>query len=513
MKLASIFTDHMVLQADKPIKIFGTGAGNLMIDFLNSKIDTVVTEQEWCVTLPAKPYGGPYEMHIYLDGEDVFLKDIYVGEVWLACGQSNMTMPLFKTEYGLEDAEHAYNEKIRLFTVPRRTKKEVPICGWQDEAVRGEDTTWQICTEESALHFSAIGYYVAKQLQTELQVAVGVISCNWGGIPIETMIDRAYFDRSDYLKPALEQYHKMLDALDEPAYEKAYAAAVKEREAYYQSIGHHEIEKIRKKGVRACIGGPDQPEPELPNGPYLPNQPGCLYDAMLSRIAPFAAQGVLWYQGESNHCDGYLEKYLIFMQCVRDAFENPDLHFCAAELASYGYCNDPGAARQNAENRYITENNMALTREQQQKATEVGYHNYLATNMELGAFNDIHPIHKKMLARRMTWKILKHVYGFDILADHPVMDHVTFEQNKVYVHLRNAQGLYSKYLWAVKMYIADESHELKRAQIEISGDTLILSSVAVEHPVCVRYAFDSYYQSYHIYNEAGLPLAPFRADL
>ncbi len=512
MRLASVFTDHMVLQAGKPIKIFGQGAGTLLVQFLNMKKEYTITEEEWCVSFPEAAYGGPYEMHFNLNGQEVVLRDVHVGEVWLACGQSNMELPLFRTEYALEEAAHSENDQIRFFTVPRRTRKDVPIYGWHAEKATGEDKPWQVCNEESALHFSAIGYYVAKELQQKLGVTIGVISCNWGGTPIETYIKREYFETSECLRPELEKYQKMLAELDWDAYEEAYRQSMLALENYCRSIDYDEVEEVREKGVRACIGEPKGTVPQMPDGPYTSKTAGCLYDSMISRIAPFGVQGVLWYQGESNHCDYYLDKYLVFMQCMRDTFENQDLHFCAAELAGYGYCNDPGSLRQNADNRFIYGNNIALTREQQQRATEVGRNNYLATCMELGDYSDIHPIQKKPLAHRMTLKLLKYVYGFDIYADHPTFRSVEFKEGKAYIQLDHADGLYSRVLWAVKMYVADESHELKRAQIKIEDDMLILSCPAVPNPTVVHYAFDSYYLGYHIYNKAGLPLAPFRTD-
>ena len=512
MKLASVFTDHMVLQAGKPIKIFGQGAGKLLVQFLNIKKEYIITQEDWCVSFPEATYGGPYEMYFKLNGEEVVLKDVHVGEVWLACGQSNMELPLFRTEYGLEEAAHAENGQIRFFTVPRRTMKEVPIFGWHAEKVNGEDKPWQVCNEESALHFSAVGYYVAKELQQKLGVVIGVISCNWGGTPIETYIKREYFESSDCLKTELEKYQDMLAELDWDAYEEDYRRSASALEEYCKSIDYDEVEEVREKGVRACTGEPKGTVPELPEGPYMSKAAGCLYDAMISRIAPYSAQGVLWYQGESNHCDGYMDKYLVFMQCMRDTFENQDLHFCAAELAGYGYCNDPGSPRQSADNRFISENNIALTREQQQRATEVGKNNYLATCMELGDFCDIHPIQKKLLAHRMTLKVLKYVYGFDIYADHPTFQSAEFKDGKVFIKFHHGEGLYSRKLWAVKMYVADESHELKRAQLQIEDDMLIVSCPVVPDPKVVHYAFDSYYLGCHIYNKAGLPLAPFRTE-
>ncbi len=512
MKLASIFTDHMVLQADKPIRVFGQGAGTVSVEFLDQQVTKEVTGEEWCITLPAASYGGPYEMKIVLNAEEIVLQDVYLGEVWLAMGQSNMEMPLFRTEYGLETAKHSANDKFRLFTIARRTERNTPMCVWAAVKDEIEDTPWKLCCEESVLKFSAIGYYVAQELQEKLGVAVGVINCSWGGMPIETFIRRDYFTQCEVLRPELEKYQAMLDKLDWAAYQEAFQKELAERQRFFDAITFDEVEEVREKGPQPCIGYPAESMPQAAEGPFVPSNPGCLYDSMVSRIVPFGVRGVLWYQGESNQCDGYLDKYLTFMKSMREIFENDELHFCAAELAAYGYCGD-AYTRQNADNRFVTTDNIALKREQQQKATELAPNNYLATSMELGQYNDIHPIHKKSLAHRMALKLLKHTYHQPIIADQPIYDYAEFKDGKAYVHLKHAEGLYCRYLWAVKMYVADERHELKRAQIQIEGDTLALTCSAVPNPTIVRYGFDSYYHGYHIYNKAGLPLAPFRTDV
>mgnify|MGYP004525476893 FL=1 len=510
MKLASIFTDHMVVQANKPIKVFGEGKGKVRVEFLGKAIEHESDGGKWCVALPEESYGGPYEMKISLDGEEVILKDIYVGEVWLACGQSNMEMPLFRTEYGLEEAKHSDNDMLRLFTVPRRTKKDVRLHGWHFEKTTGEDTPWKLCNEESSLHFTAVGYYAAKELQEKLGVAVGVISCNWGGVAIETFISRDYYNRAESLKPALKSYNEMVEKLDMAEYEEKYKEGLKKWEEFYNAIDYDEVEEVRQKGVRATAGMPFIPVPWLPHGPNAFYVEGVIYDAMVSRIAPFGVKGMIWYQGESNNSENYLEKYLTFMDCMRDTFENKDMAFYAIELASFSsyWSEEP----QQTDDRFVSGNNWAFTREQQQKATEIAENNYLVTSMELGDLYDIHPIHKKFLSQRMSRKILQHSYGFDINADQPIFDSVEFKDSKAYVSFRNAKGLYCKNPVGIKIYLADERKELKRAKVEIKDDGLILSSDEVKNPTIVRYGFDYYYSGCHMYNEAGLPVAPFRTD-
>ena len=177
--------------------VFWRGEGSASVRFNGQTVQADATGGKWAVKLEPMEYGGPYDMEFVLDGKTVVLKDIYVGEVWFAGGQSNMEMPLFRTEGGLNEAKTALNEKIRFFIVPRRFKKKVDTFGWHFEKTVEEDKAWEICTEQSALSFTAIGYYVAKGLHEKLGVAVGVISCNWGSTPIEPYIARKYFYEHD----------------------------------------------------------------------------------------------------------------------------------------------------------------------------------------------------------------------------------------------------------------------------------------------------------------------------
>ena len=512
MKLSSIFTDHMVIQQGMPIRIFGEGKGKVTVDFLGKVTEYISEEDKWCITYPEESYGGPYDMKVTLDDETVILKDIYIGEVWIASGQSNMEMPLFRTEYGINEARHSKNDMIRLFTVSRRRKKDDRCYGWHFEKTTGEDTPWQLCNEDSSLHFSAMGYYVAKELQEKLGVAVGVISLNWGGMPIDTFIKREYFNKFDCLKPLLEEYNKMVAETDMEEYEKKYSEGLKEWEDFYNKLDYDEVEEVREKGVMATTGAPLVPTPQMPHGPYSPSVCGCLYDSMTSRIAPYGIKGVLWYQGESNQSEGYLEKYLTYMDCMKDTFKNKDLKFYATELASFSYFWHEVKA-QKSDDRFVTENNWAFTREAQQKATEVADNNYLVTSMGLGDLYDIHPFHKRELAHRMSLKVLKYTYGFDIYADQPLFKSAKFEGSKVFIKLDNSDGLNCRRdLCGIKMFVADESKQLKKANVEIVNDGLVLTCDEVKNPTIVRYAFDFAYSGCHIFNKAGLPLAPFRTD-
>ncbi len=508
MKLASIFTNHMVFQAKKPIRIFGEGKGEISVKLADNFYQETVHTDEWCVELPPMEYGGPYEVEIKLDNDEIILEDVYIGEVWLAMGQSNMEMPVYRVQSGLDDAEYADCDGIRLFTVARQNKKNTPRYGWHFEKMYCEDTPWQACNSENVKHFSAMGYYTAKGLYKALGVHIGIISCNWGGTPIETFIAKEYFDRCDALKVEMAKYNDILSKLDMEAYEKEYAEYLKAKEIRNNAICYDEVEEARDKGLRATTGNPVVSQVNLSAGPYHQNCPSVLYENMVKKVIPFSVAGVLWYQGESNSCVGYADKYMTFMECIRDKFADSKLPFYAVELASFGSI----MGEDYRDDRFITDNNWAFTREEQQKAVDNGENNYLITSMELGDFYDIHPPLKKELAQRMVKKVLKYSYGFAIDADQPIFDSVEFSKGKAVITLKNAEGLQSKGLSCAKMYLADESNILKRAKLTIENDKIIAECDEVKNPVLVRYGFDYYYSGYHIYNKWGLPLAPFRSD-
>ena len=505
LNLATIFTDHMVLQANKPIKIFGEGSGSANIEFLRNTYDAYGTGERWCVTLPAMPYGGPYEMSFESEGVKTVLRDIYIGEVWFASGQSNMEMPLFKIEGGLMEAKHSENNLIRFFRVPKQFKKGLAIHGSHFFPTYDEDKPWLTCNEESALYTSAVGYIAVKEIQERLGCAVGLIECHWGARKVEPFIDKKYFYEYDFLRPQIEEYNEMLAELDRELYEERIAEHVKIREREVaKSLDALQITKDRGVCASVWVSDKNIKIPELPLGPYSLDAPGTLFDSMVSKVVPYGMQGVLWYQGESNNTADYAKKFLVFMKCMRESFENSELSFYATELAPFDF--------NGIDDEFVTEpNNWAFRREQQMLVTKADDKSHLVTTQHIGDEFDIHPMRKIELGHRMALKMLKHSYGFDIIGDQPTYKGVTFGEHRATVELDNAEGLYSQYLWAFKIYVADKDNNMERAEVDILDNKLILTC-KMKNPVAVRFAFHSHYNGRAPFNVAGLPLSPFRTD-
>ena len=511
MQLAKIFTDHMVIQRDMPIRVFGKGSGEVTVRFLGESVTEKAKGEKWCIILSPRKFGGPYDMEIDLNGDIVILKDIMIGDVFLACGQSNMEMPLFRTESGFEDGRHCENTNIRYFTVPRRHKKGVDTYGYFFVEKENCDSPWQICCEETALDFSAIGHYFAKYIEQEIHVPVGIISCNWGGKRIEAFIEKSYFYGVPSLEEQMVEFEAHNKTLDMEKYEQEFLKYKEDVKTYVAKKYKDSIKNAKQIGIYAAsatinfVGFP-----AVPKGPYDSNSPATLWETMFSEIVPYGVKGMVWYQGETNGEDrDYCEKYLTFLRCVREQFQN-NMDVYAVELAPY-LCSN-ARYRNQPDNEFVTDNNWAFLREQQQEATVKGEKNYLITTQELGDLYDIHPKRKSELALRIAKKVLKYTYGKNIAADQPVYRSTEFKDAKAYITLDNADGLFAQ-LGTVEMKIAGEDRVLHPATVEILEDNrLLVYSDEVKNPILVRYGFCMYYFGSHIYNSAGLPLAPFRTD-
>ncbi len=179
VSLPHIICDHMVLQRGAEITIWGWAdeKEKIKVEFNGQEKSIIAKDGNWKVKFPAMKAGGPFQMTIS-GNNNIELKDILIGDVWICSGQSNMEWPFSKTDRFDKDWPVAYNQKIRLFDVPRNTSS-IPL-----EQIY--ETGWSICDTASVKHFSAVGYYFGKYLQEQLDVPIGLISTNWGGTNVQT---------------------------------------------------------------------------------------------------------------------------------------------------------------------------------------------------------------------------------------------------------------------------------------------------------------------------------------
>ncbi len=198
ISLPEIFSDNMVLQQNSFVTIWGWAkTGETIVfkaDWMDKDINTLTdTEGTWRITIKTPSAGGPYNIHLKGYNE-VILKNVLIGEVWLCSGQSNMEM---SAQSGINNADEEIKNanwpEIRFFTVGTATSR------YPQEHLAGK---WTVCTPDEMQTFSAIGYFFARKLNKELGVPVGVINSSWGGTPAEAWMPEEVIQKDDFLHEA-----------------------------------------------------------------------------------------------------------------------------------------------------------------------------------------------------------------------------------------------------------------------------------------------------------------------
>lgn len=283
--IPSVFSDNMVLQQQSDAMLWGwtsRSAEELTIEasWLDQPLKVKAFQGKWSVELPTPEAGGPFTITIR-GHEEIELRNVMIGEVWLLSGQSNMQWSARSGILNAEEEIRAANQPgIRLFQVPHHRA---------DFAQEDSYGTWEVCTPETMETFSAIGYFFARQLQEQLNVPVGLIGSYWGGTSVETWIPKELIEASEELS-----------------------------------------QSARSLAQPACC--PQQAVGEL-------------YNAMIHPLINYNIAGVLWYQGESNrqNPETYDTTFPMLIRSWRDAWQ-ADFPFYFAQIAPFRYTNDSAVA-------------------------------------------------------------------------------------------------------------------------------------------------------------------------
>ncbi len=188
IKMPHVFSDHMVLQRNIAIPLWGKAApsSSITIEFANQHIITRSDSNgSWEAKLPAFQAGGPYTLTVSETAKPesaIQFTDVLIGDVWIASGQSNMEWQVQQAEGADSTIAHAANEQLRLFFVPHNKSIE-PL----------ENTLpaqWAVCDSVSVKTISAVAYYFATQVQKEINVPIGILQSTWGGTPVEAWTSR-----------------------------------------------------------------------------------------------------------------------------------------------------------------------------------------------------------------------------------------------------------------------------------------------------------------------------------
>jgi sialate O-acetylesterase len=194
LRFARLFSNHIIFQRDKPIKIWGFSEPNELIEvFFDGRKSTVTAtlEGKWMAELPSMPAGGPHDIRVKNKDKEKAISDVLIGEVWICSGQSNMEWRVKDADGATEETAKANYPKIRHFEVPHEVEFE-PQCDLKSGI-------WNVCSPQTVGEFTAVGYYFAKELYEKLNVPIGLIHSSWGGSQVEGWISKEAMQASNVL--------------------------------------------------------------------------------------------------------------------------------------------------------------------------------------------------------------------------------------------------------------------------------------------------------------------------
>jgi sialate O-acetylesterase len=487
VRLPKVIGDHMVLQRDKPLRIWGWADPEEKVTVsMGDHAASAVADAAggWSVHLPAMSAGGPFKL-VVQGKNKIELEDILVGEVWVCSGQSNMQWPMSATHRAGQDIPKANHPKIRLFSVPAVSN------GRPQQDIKAQ---WTACTPAAVRDFSAVAYYFGKELHEDLNVPVGLINSSWGGTAIEPWTPPIGFKMNPFLKVELGQIERAKET-----YRKDMRKHVEAIDAWLK-VSPQWIAKARK----AADGDEDLPEMPKLEQPAHPlsgsSQPSAIYNSMIHPLVPFAIRGAIWYQGESNNGQGmmYHEKMKALVNGWRTVWGQGDFPFLFVQIAPFSGYSDgaiEGIWEAQLASLSIPNTGMAVTTD-------------LVSNIR-----DIHPNNKADVAHRLVLWAKAKTYGQkDLIHSGPLFKSSSREGNTIRVRFDHVGGgLTTRDGKEPNSFLIGTSAGFMPAQARIDGDSVVVWNDAVPKPEAVRFGW-SKTTNPNLMNKEGLPASPFRTD-
>lgn len=489
LRLGSLFSDHMVLQRDKPVAVWGwADAGDeVIVEFAGQKKNTTAApDGKWSLRLdPLTVSTEPRELVVTSNQESAIrnLKctDVLVGEVWLGSGQSNMEMSVKAANHFDAEQAAANLPLIRYYTDTNGTSAKPQAEG------KG---IWQVCSQPTVGRFSATLYFFGREIQREVGVPVGLINTSVGATQIEYWIPAEAQcsdpDTKANYDTLLRGYTTFDEAKFAASYEKQLAAW---NLAAEKAKADNKPPPARPTDVLAI---------RKRKGP-----PAGLFNGKVFNLAPFTLRGILWYQGESNSAlPPPNQKHLYHQQLSKLVTSwrklwADELPFAWVQLPNY---TAPGEG-------------WPRIREAMLKTLELPKTG-MAITIDLGDAKDIHPKNKQDVGKRLSYWALGTVYGKTVPAiSGPLPAGSTINGDAITISFHHTNGGLKSITGGplTGFQIAGADQQWKPAEAKIVGETVVVSSPEVTQPVAVRYAWKDW-PDYSLANGAGLPASPFRTD-
>lgn len=484
VKLPGFFNDHMVLQRQMPIAVWGWAEPGEAVKVAlgdDAANTTAGNDGKWLVKMPQREAGGPLTLTVSASNT-IQINDVLVGEVWLCSGQSNMEWVVHGCVNAAEEIAGANFPQIRHLRVDKRPSA-TPIDDLK--------ANWQVCSPQTAGGFTAAGYFMARKLHQELKVPIGLINSSWGGTRIEPWTPPVGFE----MVPALKWYVERINqhTPTNPAYRKGvedYIAAANQWVASAQKA---------LKGNQAV-----EPMPAFPEALKQPTnhqEPVMLYNGMIHALVGYSMRGAIWYQGESNHGEGmmYYEKTRALVEGWRKVWGIGDFPYYYVQIAPYQYGNEPPHV-------------LAEFWEAQAACQQIPNTGMVVIN-DIATLNNIHPPNKQDVGDRLARLALRRTYGrAEVVDSGPTFKSLKTVGDTLVVRFDHADGgLKTRDGKAPDHFeIIGTGAGWQTAEAKIEADTVILSHPKVKAPAAMRFAWHKLAEP-NLVNGAGLPTGAFRA--
>ena len=451
LMLPSIFSDNMVLQQQRDVAIWGWAqpGTNITVQFRDRQVTTQTElDGKWITRIPSGEAGGPFQMEI-LGPSQRTIKNVLVGEVWVAGGQSNMWWPVSRCYDAESEITRANHPNIRIWDANSSPQND----GWPaSKPQKTVPANWEMTSPKTVGAFPGTAYFFARELQPTLGVPIGIVHLAVPGQAIETFLSEEFLDRH-----APETF------------------------AWWNSSTEHQQKA----------------------------KPGKLFNGMVYPTAPYTARGFIWWQGESNTSRSHQYRVLFpsLIQEWRSRWRDDPAPFLFVQLANFlapqthPSEDDPWPALRDAQTEALKLPHTAMVAAIDVLRAEDDFNDIHPPHKQLIG----HRLYLAAMAKvygKTEWN-----------WSSPAYQSVKFEGDRAIVSFNHAEtGLGTKTGEQLQGFaLAGEDRRFFWAEGTIEGDRVILTSQRVPQPVAVRYAWANNPVG-NLYNKAGLPAFPFRTD-
>jgi sialate O-acetylesterase len=456
VQVASPFGDHMVLQCEMRLPVWGTATPGevVTVEFGEQKKQTTTSDDgRWHLQLDpvaASTRPGVLTIGGSSMAHPIRYEDVLVGEVWICGGEGNMERQL-----GLRDGQqpiHHWEKEVASADYPTIRQlhvKQRAASSPQSHA----DAKWMICSPETVSDFTAVGYFFSRDVQKRIGVPIGIILSSWSATPAEAWTS----------VQGLAAFPEFSSGQEKTATGSAADSAPSDRNS-----------------------NKDTPPRSAPSAAY---------NGMIAPLIPYAIRGVTFYHGESNtdRAAQYRELFPALIADWRSQWGQGDFPFLFVQAAPHRILRPE-------------------LREAQLLTWQKTANTAMIVTLDCGDIDDLHPPRKQPVGARLALAARALAYKEDVEYSGPVYQSMTVDEHRAILHFTHlGGGLAANDFSLMTFTMAGPDGHFHAAHGEIEGNTIAVSIPDVEKPYAVRYAWETTAEG-NVVNDLGLPASPFRTD-